>query len=265
MRKAAKIVIVLGISAAAATAVAVQTQRRVRNLDATREHVGASIALAATRAASEVGDPTGPANRIATERDRTRLATLLPQDVVRTNERTPLSSDGDAGMTSTSDRDGVDPESSTGQLVDGADLADTSAALAPTRVENDVLEDVAEPALEPTARRYPSAGDSVMAEEFPGTHDLAPDPTLQHLPTTDEVGELMASLRPMIERCYEQGLVPGQVTLTLTIAGASGRVIGTAVSATTSTSRCVERAAKSLKFPRFAQETATITYPYIFE
>ena len=74
----------------------------------------------------------------------------------------------------------------------------------------------------------------------------------------------MQSVRGEIQRCYDQTMVPGRVDLRLTVAGDTGRVVDAEVSADSSTAECIQELAATLEFPRFAQHSTTVHYPYTF-
>ncbi|MCA9670356.1 MAG: hypothetical protein KC503_32395 [Myxococcales bacterium] len=88
---------------------------------------------------------------------------------------------------------------------------------------------------------------------------------LPELPRRADVGRVMQSIRQRVQLCYDRGMVPGSVVLDITIAGASGKVVGSSVSAKSSTADCIERLVERLTFPRFARSRATIRYPYSFQ
>lgn len=83
--------------------------------------------------------------------------------------------------------------------------------------------------------------------------------------TRDDVYRVMTSIRRAVQQCYDTGMVPGEVNLTLTVAGQTGRVRKANVSETSSTATCILRLARTLRFPRFARESITIQYPYLFK
>lgn len=85
------------------------------------------------------------------------------------------------------------------------------------------------------------------------------------VPDRDDVFRVMRSIREAVQQCYDTGMVPGEVTLTLTVSGRTGRVQQAEVSETSSTATCIRRLTRKLVFPRFAKETITIKYPYFFK
>jgi hypothetical protein len=89
-------------------------------------------------------------------------------------------------------------------------------------------------------------------------------PTLPEAPDREEIAKAMGSIRREVQQCYDRGMVPGQVVLTLTVSGASGRVIKASVDETSSTATCIRKLARKLRFPRFSREQVTIHYPYSF-
>jgi hypothetical protein len=90
------------------------------------------------------------------------------------------------------------------------------------------------------------------------------DNTLPRRPTREQVARTMARIRRHVQRCYDTGMVPGPVVLHLTVEGASGKVVESRVSGTSSTATCIQTLARDLRFPRFARDRITITYPYNF-
>ena len=87
---------------------------------------------------------------------------------------------------------------------------------------------------------------------------------IAEVPNRDTVAGVIGSARAQIQECYDRGMVPGDITLTLTMAGASGHVERAAVSDSSSTASCIRRVARQLRFPRFAREHITIRYPLSF-
>jgi hypothetical protein len=97
--------------------------------------------------------------------------------------------------------------------------------------------------------------------------EAEPEPAAKPLPETHGRGEItkvMGSIHRSIQRCYDTGMVPGRVALTLTIAGQTGKVVKTDVSEESSTAVCIQRLAQNLQFPRFARDQVTVSYPYSF-
>lgn len=107
----------------------------------------------------------------------------------------------------------------------------------------------------------PEPGHGVMAR-FKAAPPAKPD--LPETPDRDAIAKVMGSVRHEIQQCYDRGMVPGQVDLVLTVEGESGEVQKARVSATSSTATCIQRLARTLRFPRFAKESITIRYPYSF-
>jgi hypothetical protein len=119
---------------------------------------------------------------------------------------------------------------------------------------------VARTAARPTIAP-PEPGHGVMARF------KAPPPASSGLPETPDraaIARVMGSVRHEIQQCYDRGMVPGQVDLVLTVEGESGEVQKARVSATSSTATCIQRVARTLRFPRFAKDSITIRYPYSF-
>jgi len=78
----------------------------------------------------------------------------------------------------------------------------------------------------------------------------------------ETIAAVMRSMRRSVQRCYDTGMVPGQVNLTLSVEGESGRVSRVHVDETSTTARCIQGVASRLRFPRFGREQLTIEYPY---
>jgi len=112
---------------------------------------------------------------------------------------------------------------------------------------------------QPAGQLPPSTG--VMAR-----FKAVPEPVenLPETPDRDDITRVMSSIRSKVQDCYDTGMVPGQVDLTLTVAGDNGSVKDARVSATSSTATCIRRVARTLRFSRFARDTVTIRYPYSF-
>jgi hypothetical protein len=113
----------------------------------------------------------------------------------------------------------------------------------------------------------PAADDAprgVMARFKAPPKPPAPVEQLPAVPERDAIAKAMSSVRTKVQQCYDQGMVPGTVDLTLTVAGRTGKVKEASVSPTTSTASCVLKLARGLRFPRFAQDEITIRYPYTF-
>jgi hypothetical protein len=85
------------------------------------------------------------------------------------------------------------------------------------------------------------------------------------VPERDDVFRVMRSIRGAVQQCYDTGMVPGEVTLTLTVSGQTGTVQQAEVSETSSTATCIRRLTRRLRFPRFAKHKITIEYPYFFK
>lgn len=117
------------------------------------------------------------------------------------------------------------------------------------------------PPPEPPADDAPRG---VMARFKAPPKPPAPVEQLPAVPERDAIAKVMGSVRTKVQQCYDQGMVPGTVDLTLTVAGQSGKVKDASVSPTTSTASCVLKLARALRFPRFAQDEITIRYPYAF-
>jgi hypothetical protein len=103
----------------------------------------------------------------------------------------------------------------------------------------------------------------VMAQ-FKASPTPTAEESLPHVPVRQQISDVMGSIRTSVQTCYDRGMVPGRVVLTITVEGSSGRVTHADVSATSSTAQCIQRLARTLRFPRFAKEQMVIQYPYSF-
>ncbi len=99
-------------------------------------------------------------------------------------------------------------------------------------------------------------------EDFGSAEDSAS--TLPEMPSRGDVAQVMNSIRRLVQRCYDTSMVPGQVDMTLTVEGRTGRVIKTQVSERSSTATCIRRLARTLRFPTFSRDQITIQHPYTF-
>jgi len=75
----------------------------------------------------------------------------------------------------------------------------------------------------------------------------------------------MRSIKGKVQGCYDRYKVPGLASVQITI-GRAGRVTSTKVKgvfAGTPTGACVQKAARSARFPKFKGTPITITYPFI--
>jgi hypothetical protein len=104
----------------------------------------------------------------------------------------------------------------------------------------------------------------VMARFKAPAAEKPQDEGLPPAPDRTQIAGVMGSVSDEIQRCYDRGMVPGQVDLVLTVAGDTGRVERASVSANSSTATCIQRVAQTLRFPRFAKDRITIRYPYRF-
>jgi len=102
-----------------------------------------------------------------------------------------------------------------------------------------------------------------QAPPRPISTDEAVDPRPETL-TREEIRQVMGTIRGAIQRCYDLGMVPGLVDLTLTVEGISGRVIQAITSEESSIGACIRRLALSLSFPPFSRPQVTVKYPYSF-
>jgi hypothetical protein len=91
-----------------------------------------------------------------------------------------------------------------------------------------------------------------------------PEEILPELPDRFEITRVMDSIKRLIQRCYDNTMVPGRVDLSLIVEGQNGRVVKTTVSETSSTAICIRRLARTLQFPRFSRSQMIITHPYTF-
>ena len=78
------------------------------------------------------------------------------------------------------------------------------------------------------------------------------------------VSRLMAAIRPEVQRCYDQGMMPGDVALTVTVKGATGKVQQVELSAESSTASCVQSVVRGLRFEPFRQPQLRFRYQYRF-
>jgi hypothetical protein len=104
----------------------------------------------------------------------------------------------------------------------------------------------------------------VMARFKAPPRPVVAEPTLPEAPDREEIAKAMGSIRREVQQCYDRGMVPGQVNLTLIVIGSTGRVIKASVDETSSTATCIRKLARKLRFPRFSREQVTIQYPYSF-
>jgi hypothetical protein len=106
----------------------------------------------------------------------------------------------------------------------------------------------------------PSAADPAPiqgAAEFPlGAAELPAKPS------REQVQAAMTAVAPHVARC---GPGSGRMVISVTVAGATGRVVSadsTGEAAGTTLGLCAAKAAKLAKFPRFGQERLQIKYPF---
>lgn len=110
----------------------------------------------------------------------------------------------------------------------------------------------------------PSDSAGVMARFKAPPKPQVAESTLPEAPDREEIARAMGSIRREVQQCYDRGMVPGQVKLTLLVSGSNGRVIKASVDETSSTATCIRKLARKLRFPRFSREQVTIQYPYSF-
>ncbi|MCA9672268.1 MAG: hypothetical protein KC503_42030 [Myxococcales bacterium] len=118
----------------------------------------------------------------------------------------------------------------------------------------------APPALAPASTPAPAPAPARPAAPA----EPANDNGLPEIPTRAAVREVLAEARPLAERCFDRGMVPGPVTLELSVRGRDGHVEHARVTPSTSTSKCVEHAAEALRFPRFARQRIRVVHRYNF-
>ena len=125
----------------------------------------------------------------------------------------------------------------------------------------------------PRGRGKAAVRNGVMAsfeaepEEYPEPDEeeqVEGGPTMPEMPRREEVAQVMNSIRRLVQRCYDTSMVPGQVDMTLTVEGRTGRVVKTHVSERSSTAICIRRLARTLRFPKFSRTQITIEHPYTF-
>jgi hypothetical protein len=104
-----------------------------------------------------------------------------------------------------------------------------------------------------------SASEQTLAEE--GAAEQRPE---RESPDREEIAEAIRALRPAVQRCYDTGMVPGQVELTLTFSGATGRLLESSVSGQGSTARCLQRLGDRVRFAPFARPRLTVRWPFAF-
>ena len=97
-----------------------------------------------------------------------------------------------------------------------------------------------------------------FANSAAADEDLVPQ-----LPNKFDVARVMRSARSRVQRCYERGMVPGLVVVSMTING-TGRVIGATVSPPTSTATCVQAEVAKLRFAAFRRSRTSVRYRYHF-
>jgi hypothetical protein len=83
-------------------------------------------------------------------------------------------------------------------------------------------------------------------------------------PGPEEIGRAMRALLPAVQRCYDTGMVPGRIELTLVVSGETGRVLESSVSETSSTGRCLQRLGERVRFAPFGRTRFTLRWPFSF-
>jgi hypothetical protein len=81
-------------------------------------------------------------------------------------------------------------------------------------------------------------------------------------PGREEVERTLATIRRGVQRCFDIGMVPGLVSMNLTVAGRTGRVVQARVSGPSNTAGCIRALARGLQFPRFADPRITVRHTY---
>ncbi|MCC6746344.1 MAG: zinc-ribbon domain-containing protein [Deltaproteobacteria bacterium] len=122
-----------------------------------------------------------------------------------------------------------------------------------------------------SAETPPAAKPSLAAGEgdAAGTAEAkAPRPgELARTLSRAQIATGMAKAEKAVKRCHEKHKQPGQVILKVTISGSTGRIVQGEVLgdlAGTEAGGCVLEAAKeAARFPRFANPTVTLRYPYV--
>ena len=108
------------------------------------------------------------------------------------------------------------------------------------------------------AEHVPAGVMARFANSATADEDLVPQ-----LPNKFGVAGVMRSARSRVQRCYERGMVPGLVVVSMTING-TGRVIGATVSPSTSTATCVRAEVAKLRFAPFRRSRTSVRYRYHF-
>ena len=132
---------------------------------------------------------------------------------------------------------------------------------------------VARDTSEPAFRLGPSLPVPACADEqeraAPAAPEAVPSPAApadrdRRSPGPEEIGRAMHALLPAVQRCYDTGMVPGHIELTLVVSGESGRVLESTVSESSSTGRCLQRLGERVRFAPFARTRFTLRWPFSF-
>jgi hypothetical protein len=102
--------------------------------------------------------------------------------------------------------------------------------------------------------------DTAVAQASQPSAEAAPG----QVPSPDEIGRAMHALLPAVQRCYDTGMVPGRIELTLVVSGQTGRVLDSSVSDGSSTGRCLQQLGQRVRFKPFGQGRFTLRWPFSF-
>ncbi len=84
--------------------------------------------------------------------------------------------------------------------------------------------------------------------------------------TRGDIKSAIARVKGGVQRCYDKYKVAGMIRVRVVVSGSSGRVSSASVKGKfsgTPTGRCVARAVRRAKFPKFAKPSQSFTYPFI--
>ncbi len=119
-----------------------------------------------------------------------------------------------------------------------------------------------------SSSRKSSRGSSRSSSRSSASSRSKPASSSSNLPETlsrNDIQKGMRSIKGKVQGCYDRYKVPGLASVQITI-GRAGRVTSTKVKgvfAGTPTGACVQKAARSARFPKFKGTPITITYPFI--
>jgi len=81
-------------------------------------------------------------------------------------------------------------------------------------------------------------------------------------PSREQVRRTLATLRRGVQRCFDINMVPGTVTMSLTVVGRTGRVVQARVHGPSSSAGCIRALARGLRFPRFRAREIDVRHTY---